>query len=386
MPATRRKNMLYRLALPVLAPRPGRRLRLEIQGDPPVHLKEYEKLLRKHHVLGSAALLSDGKRRTVLLCSTEKPLHRVSTSSMFRIASITKMAAALAALVAAEQHRLLLDQPVLSCFPELGDLQALQGVTPRHLLSHTSGLRDPEGLESALVRGIPFPEILNQAGPSEPGKVFQYSNLGFGLIGSLLERIYDEPVSLIMKKLVFDPLQMNATVNASELREETIVPITRVLPYRPGKDLIKTPLGERPLREPDPLRHYGYTAGAMYLDLFSLEKLMICLMHSGKPLLSSDLGKEMIRRHADYGKASPTLSYGLGLLRIQDPTLSSSLLLGHQGFAYGCADGAFWEESTGKMVLFLNGGASEARRGRLGLCNYDVLKWALRKEMPEWSR
>ena len=38
------------------------------------------------------------------------------------------------------------------------------------------------------------------------------------------------------------------------------------------------------------------------------------------------------------------------------------------------------------MVLFLNGGASEARRGRLGLCNYDVLKWALRKEMPEWSR
>lgn len=91
MPATRRKNMLYRLALPVLAPRPGRRLRLEIQGDPPVHLKEYEKLLRKHHVLGSAALLSDRKRRTVLLCSTEKPLHRVSTSSMFRIASITKM-------------------------------------------------------------------------------------------------------------------------------------------------------------------------------------------------------------------------------------------------------------------------------------------------------
>ena len=52
--------------------------------------------------------------------------------------------------------------------------------------------------------------------------------------------------------------------------------------------------------------------------------------------------------------------------------------------AYGCVDGAFIEEGTGRKVVFLNGGASEAREGKLGLVNKDVLTWAFRKEFPEW--
>ena len=92
----------------------------------------------------------------------------------------------------------------------------------------------------------------------------------------------------------------------------------------------------------------------------------------------------MKKQAASYGKLSPQLTYGLGLLRIQDPRLSSRLILGHQGFAYGCADGAFWEEDTGNCVITLNGGCSEAREGRLGLLNRDVLRWAFRKELPAW--
>lgn len=48
-------------------------------------------------------------------------------------------------------------------------------------------------------------------------------------------------------------------------------------------------------------------------------------------------------------------------------------------------DGAFIEEETGRAVVFLNGGASEARTGRLGLVNRDVLQWALKQEMPSWT-
>ena len=92
----------------------------------------------------------------------------------------------------------------------------------------------------------------------------------------------------------------------------------------------------------------------------------------------------MKKEHADYGKLSPTLSYGLGLLIIRDPSLSDSRILGHQGFAYGCVDGAFWEESTGRLLITLNGGCSEARTGRLGLSNRDFIRWAFRKELPSW--
>jgi hypothetical protein len=123
----------------------------------------------------------------------------------------------------------------------------------------------------------------------------------------------------------------------------------------------------------------------MYLDLASLEKLVQCLMKDGAPLLKTGLGKQMTQEHAVYGPISPTLSYGLGLLRISDPSVSPGLVLGHQGFAYGCADGAFWEEETGRQAVFLNGGCSEARTGRLGVANRDVLRWALRKELPAWK-
>ena len=100
--------------------------------------------------------------------------------------------------------------------------------------------------------------------------------------------------------------------------------------------------------------------------------------------LSEKAVSEMTKEHAVYGRLSPTLSYGLGLLMIRDPKLSSSRILGHQGFAYGCADGAFWEEATGRIMITLNGGCSEARTGRLGLANRDFLRWAFRKELPSW--
>ena len=189
---------------------------------------------------------------------------------------------------------------------------------------------------------------------------------------------------MILRQLVFHPLGMNATLSAAELDPAAIVPITRIWPWNPGKDLIQTPLGARPIMAPDPLRHYGFTSGAMYVDLPSLERLTDCLMHQGLPLLDTKLGALMAQKHAEYGSVSPALSYGLGLLRIQDHALSSSVILGHQGFAYGCADGAFWEEGTDRMILFLNGGCSEARIGRLGLANRDMLRWALKKEMPSW--
>ncbi|MBQ9211961.1 MAG: beta-lactamase family protein [Clostridia bacterium] len=386
MPTTKLKNTLYRLALPLRAPRLERHPICTAQGSHLYTYDAYIRLLRKHHVLGSAALLREGDQSIMLLCSSQQPNHPVTAHSLFRVASITKMATSLAALRAVEQGKLDLESPILSYFPSLSEVSDLKGITLQHLLSHTSGLQDPINLESAMTQGIPFPDLVAGCRKSLPGAEFHYSNLGYGLIGCLLEAVYEQPVSLIFQRLVFQPLEMRATLDASTLNLQDVVPLTRVLPYHPGQDLQITELGKKPLQKPDPLRHYGHTAGAMYLDLSSLEKLVLCLMQEGHPLLSTNLGQRMTQKQAAYGKISPTLSYGWGILRIVDASLSSSVILGHQGFAYGCADGAFWEEKTGRMVLFLNGGASEARKGRLGVCNYDLLRWALRKEMPQWSR
>ena len=168
------------------------------------------------------------------------------------------------------------------------------------------------------------------------------------------------------------------------VRMEQIMPVVRVLPYRPGNMLRVTALGQKEIGSPDPLRHYGYTAGSMYTDIRSLKKMLLCVMNGGEHLLSKKWTDQMTTRHAEYGSLSPSLSYGLGTLIVQDKSISGGRVLGHQGFAYGCADGAFWDEESGWIMIILNGGCSEARTGRLGICNRDMLRYAFGKELPQW--
>ena len=383
MPTTRLKNTVYRLLLPFCSPGCGSRPVSFVKGHSLVSSRSFERLLRRYHVLGSATLLSSGCQSSLICSSSADPPHIASPDTYFRVASITKTATAVLVMHLAEQGILDTDKPVKEYFSDHDAGSSLDGITLRHLLSHTSGLTDPADLESSVEKGIPFSVFLPSCRTDEPGRSFHYSNLGFGLIGCILESVLEEPLGDLYRNHLFAPLGMNSTLEGCLLPQERIMPVTRILPYRKGHDLVLTPLGSRPLEHPDPLRHYGHTAGSMYTDAESLQKLLRVLS-GGSGFLSGETISLMKKEHASYGKLSPTLSYGFGLLRIKDPSISGSTVYGHQGFAYGCADGAFWEDSTGNMMIMLNGGCSEARCGRLGSSNRAFLRWAFRKELPLW--
>ena len=384
MPTTKLKNTIYRIALPFFAPNCPKHPVTSVSGRDPVFLRDLESILRKHHVLGSAILLVSQGQYSLICSSSENPKHEACPDTLFRVASITKTAASALCLHLMDEKILDPDHPVSEYFKNESACSALDGITLRHLLSHSSGIIDPPGLESAVNHGTPFTELLPSARRFQPGTSFHYSNFGFGLIGCILESVLDMPVGQIFRERLFEPLGMNASLEACHLPMDRIMPVTRVLPYQKDRDVIITELGSKPLLSPDPLRHYGHTAGSMYTDIFSLQKLLNVLILKENNYLSEKWKKEMLLEHASYGSISPTLSYGLGLLRISDPALSDGIIFGHQGFAYGCVDGAFWEEGTGRSVIMLNGGADEARTGRLGLLNRDILRWAFRKEMTAW--
>lgn len=361
MPTSPMKNLVYRAALPFLAP--GGRDDIEASG-----LRDaagYRRILRRHHVMGSSLLLADGDRQAVAYCGC-------GPETMFRVASITKTATALVTLKLCDEGRLALDQPVLELLPQRAD--ALEGVTVRQLLCHTSGLRDGSG--EVLARGGTYAEALSRRGA--PGEAMAYCNLGFGLLGCVIEAATGLSVEEAFQDRLFRPLGMRATLSGASLDEARIMPVYRVLPYR-REPVTVTDLGRRPLGGPDPLRHFGHTAGAMYTDAASLTRLLRAVWPGG--YLSEAAAREMRAVQA----STPERVYGLGLVLLDRPELSPRRLLGHQGFAYGCVDGAFVEEGTGRQVIFLNGGASEARAGRLGLVNRDVLRWALNEEMPSWT-
>lgn len=386
MPSTPLKNVLYRTALPFFAPNPRKQMEHEVTGRPLAHLSSYERMLVKHRVLGASLLLSDGKDTAQVYTTVYDPRHAANENTMFRVASITKIATALVTLMCVDEELFTLDTPIRPLLPETAHGYVLDGMTVRQLLCHTSGLRDIPSMDKALREGNTFDSVLASNGirSGVPGKQMEYCNFGFGLLGCLLENVTGMCISELFRVKLFEPLGMRATLDASTLDADHIMPISRVLPYKKGNDVTITKLGRIPLNQADPLRHFGHTAGAMYTDAPSLSRLLDLIggmgMIDGNHLVSAELMAEMTRVQS----STPTRTYGLGLVLLNRPGISEHRLLGHQGFAYGCVDGAFIEEGTGRKVVFLNGGASEAREGKLGLVNKDVLTWAFRKEFPTW--
>lgn len=386
MPSTPLKNLIYRIALPMMAPSPHKRMKHECLGQPLNHLPYYEHLLVRHRVQGASLLLCDGERTATVHTSLRVRNHIASEDTMYRVASITKMATALVTLMCIDEGLFTLDSFIRPLLPETDHADCLEGITVRQLLNHTSGIRDHD-LDAALKDNNTFADALSEGDHAfyRPGERMEYSNLGFGLLGCLLENVTGMCISTLFRERLFNPLGMRATLDASSLNEMCIMPISRVLPYKEGNDVTITRLGRVPLNQPDPLRHFGHTAGAMYTDAPSLARMLQLIGNvgviEGRRLVSAELMNEMTRVQA----STPTRTYGLGLVILERPEISAHRLLGHQGFAYGCVDGAFIEEGTGRMVIFLNGGASEARTGKLGLVNRDMLTWALKKELPSWE-
>ena len=392
MPTTDFRNLLYRCALPVLAPSPRGRMQ-HVQPDRPLDdLRGYERVLKRHHVLGASLLLDSGQERRQVYTSVAQPAHHADAATMFRVASITKMSTALVTLMLCDEGAFRLDDPVSALLPDGERAEVLRGVTLRQLLSHTSGLQDVPAYERTLSAGGTIHDVLADPGVrfAEPGAAMSYSNFGFGLVGCVLEQASGLPLPELYRQRLFAPLGMRATLDASTLDEGCIMPISRVLPHRAGQDVTVTALGRKPLVEADPLRHFGHSAGSMYTDAPSLATLLQLILHGGaygpQQLISEPLIREMTTQHAFTGPASsPHRRYGLGLVILRRDDVSARPLYGHQGFAYGCVDGAFIEAETGRTVVFLNGGASEAREGRLGLVNRDLLRWALKTEVPQWT-
>lgn len=144
--------------------------------------------------------------------------HRVpiTRDTRFLAASLSKQfTAALVYLLAAE-GRLDLDGPV----PDLALSPSLRDITPRQLLTHTSGLRDPWLARAAaglrpddVVTTADVRHFLRRArGPeTEPGHRFLYCNVGYTLLALVVEAVNGRPFAQVAGSRLFAPLGMADT-------------------------------------------------------------------------------------------------------------------------------------------------------------------------------
>jgi len=142
----------------------------------------------------------------------------VTPSTPFHVASVSKQFTAFAVALLAREGRLSWDDDVRDHLPELPDLDAR--ITLRHLVTHTSGVRDQwELLAMAgwrLDDVITRDQILTLMGRQEelnfaPGEEHLYSNMGYSLLAEVVERVSGMGFGEFLEDRVFVPLGMNRT-------------------------------------------------------------------------------------------------------------------------------------------------------------------------------
>lgn len=147
----------------------------------------------------------------------------IKPTTVFQSASLSKQITAFAIAMLDLDRRLSLDDEVRKYIPELADFGS--PVTIRHLVHHTSGLRD--AWELLFLAGwrredlITHEHVLDLAAHQKtlnfpPGEQFLYSNTGYTLLAEVVHRVTGEPFAAWVKKNIFEPLEMhNTRVRAS---------------------------------------------------------------------------------------------------------------------------------------------------------------------------
>ncbi|MDA2918384.1 beta-lactamase family protein [Desulfobacterota bacterium AH_259_B03_O07] len=232
--------------------------------------------------------------------------------TIYRIGSITKSITAVALLELVEKGVLGLDDPVEIYLPEIRRLQGYSQYPPitfRQLASHTSGLiREPKlwnaayGPISEWEKKV-LASIQKTSFSFPPGKKFQYSNIGFGILGLAISRAAGKPFMELISELIFQPLGMrkSAFIITGELEEHLAKGYANI---RNGRVNTEFPL----------LEHWGrgykVPNGGVYTTVGDLTRFIGALTGSSDShILNTQSRNEIQSVHTPGNKVN---GYGLG--------------------------------------------------------------------------
>jgi CubicO group peptidase (beta-lactamase class C family) len=192
----------------------------------------------------------------------------ITADSAFRLASVSKQFTAMAVMVLAQEGSLSYDDPVSRYLPAL---VPYDGVTIRHMLTHTSGLPeyyDVIDSSAGMPRNADALDLLGTiAEPAfAPGERYEYSNPAYDMLAPLVEAVSGKDFPTFMRERVFAPAGMHSSFIFDYT--EPAIP-NRVTGYEPNGAGFK-------LNDYDPLNHI-VGSGGMYStlnDFFRWDQLL----------------------------------------------------------------------------------------------------------------
>lgn len=176
--------------------------------------------------------------------SLEPERTPLNEETIFDVASLTKpLATTLAFMLLVKEKRVRIDDRVTRFFPNFG-VYGKMPITCRHLLSHSSGLpawrpyhqeitkHEAKGhkigfLGTRTAREFVYTELQREKLDAQPGQRAIYSDLGFMLLGAVVEKISNVSLDQYCQEKIFRPLKLQSTgfLDLEMMRRRKLQPI-----------------------------------------------------------------------------------------------------------------------------------------------------------------
>ncbi|MBV8394215.1 MAG: beta-lactamase family protein [Alphaproteobacteria bacterium] len=347
---------------------------------------------QEHRLPGLGAGIVQGGRMvhaTTIGLADREARRGVSTETGFRIASMTKNMTSLAVLVLRDRGLLQLDRPLFEYVPQFATVRLPTAdsppVTVRHLITHTAGFVTDDPWADRVLGMTPaeFNRLIAEgtlfAQPT--GIAFEYSNLGYALLGRVLTNVSGEPYQAFIRRTFIEPLGLvHTTFDAIEAQGREYA-----YGYRLDGDA-----WSRERIEPD--GEVG-AMGGLVTTVPDYARWIAFLLDAWPPRDAPDTGparratiREMglwcapifLPESFDGRPASPT-AYGYGLMSSLDPKLGRRLH--HSGGLPGYGSHVLMLPDSGRGV-FAFANRTYAPMARLTLRLADMIHDALPKPEP----
>ena len=271
------------------------------------------------------------------------PEVAATTETRYAIGSVSKQFVAAAVLLLVQEGKLKLDDPVSK---HLDGLTEGDRITIRQLLNHTSGYRD------YYPQDYVFPAMKLKLAPSgivdqwakipldfPPGEQWQYSNTGYTAAGLIVEKVAGQPLVAVMRKRIFEPLQMDRVV------DHDTQPL--VAPDAPG--YTRVALGPVRLATKEG-EGWLFSAGPLAMSPSELAKWNISVMNQS--LLSADSYAEMTKA-VKVAKNPRNVQYGLGVHVGKDD--AGRAVISHGGGVAGSTtENRIWPKDKAAISVVVN--------------------------------
>lgn len=312
--------------------------------------------LRETRTPGFAIALTDRQRLLHVACygladlATQQP---VTPETLFQIGSIGKSFTAIGLLQEHAAGRLDLHAPVTQYLPWFSVRSEFAPITTHHLLSHTAGL--PGGTDFAADSRYEVLALRDQTTGSAPGEHFYYSNVGYKLLGWLLETLSGRPYADVLHERILTPLAMRAsTPTITNAARERMA--TGYQPYHDDRPTVRRlPLSAAPWFE------YGMGDGSLACTPADLATYLRMLLNRGqgdRQRILEEASFDLLTQRATTAWTDE-MFYGYGIVT---ELADGRVRIGHAGEMVGYHAVILGDVADGVGVVVLTNGPETGQR------------------------